>query len=720
MNGYGCISDPKKALACLQRSADLGYNSAQAFIWRVYSASSKDTPSGVSSEYLYLYAVGGSQAALEDLRIAEGEERYLAARSWLRNANCGVGAPWLDRNQMLGGYTQSQWFDDDWCIKQIQGTDRPADLVINKRGDTVLHFTAMCGRWKPFTLLITDYDLHVDSRNPLGETPLLAACRAGQATIAILCLQRYNANASLAADNGETPLHWLVSFDDEVIEPLTRDLLEHGASINAATPENIKHTVIPSMINMNIRQAGTPLSWAVQHNRAHIVRVLLRNGADPHWTSDKVLQSALNFAAYFHHDECLRIIITHLEEKAAEMQQNVQFAVFYGPVVKQAFYGADKFSMILRHGANYQTRLHATLDLLREKTKLANFSHAFEGSPLYHAVSEAHDEVVEYMLKHGWYTETMFLNMGIGEAKRTPILEAVRWNRPRLARLLLDYRADLRALAANPFRPDQLTWSALHIFAHEGHDKDLGLVQTLVREGLSVDGMLIPRPSRLGRSAEENLVKDASMLSLEDDGKLYSCETPFAIALRHNAFNLTSTLLTAGADPNALTFSSGLFASVCPLTVLGHIIVSNARYSSARLRYLLNIEQPPVNFVVDPERKMTALHQAAMGHVDVKNVEGENAFVRREEFDSETNTDILAQLLLKWNSPKEVNALCGIKRSTALHLAVVAGSIANVQALLRAGADKSIVDEEGKTALMTAEERVAKNAGDPAMVGYLR
>lgn len=55
---------------------------------------------------------------------------------------------------MLNGFTQSQWINDDWSMKQISQVESPADLIVNKRGDTILHFAAMCGRLKPFKALV--------------------------------------------------------------------------------------------------------------------------------------------------------------------------------------------------------------------------------------------------------------------------------------------------------------------------------------------------------------------------------------------------------------------------------------------------------------------------------------------------------------------------------------------------------------------------------------
>lgn len=725
VNGYGCEINIEKSLQYLRHAARLGHYNSQKYMWRICSSLSTSNSELDGDKYLFNYAINGSRTALEDLQIAQGPERYRLARGWLTDAFCGVGSWWLKDDEMLNGWTQNNLRDHEWCVKrQAESATKPSELLINKRGDTLLHGTAMCGEWKPFESLVLNFKPDINTRNALGETPLLSACRAGQGAVAILCLQRYGADASITAKNGETPLHWLVSFTDENIEPLTKDLISHGAVVDASTLERINYSAVPSDLDVDVQLPGTALKWAVHNNRPHIVRTLLAYGADPHWTSDGAVWSPVKWAAYYHHNECLRAIIEHLEGKATQMttegKKDPRFAITYGPLVIQAVYAADKFSMILRNGPQYLTRLHATLDLFREKTKMINFSNSFDGSMLYYAVSGAHDEVVEYMFKHSWYTET--LNTPSGNAERTPLLEAVRWNRSSLVKLLLGHGANVLALASNPFQPDRMNWSALHVFAHEGHNKDMDLVKVLVEAGVPVDGaeysQSVAPPNAPSTNQTAGPVDMSSLSLTKTTPQIMTCETPFAVALRHNAFNLATFLLQAGADPNALTISSGLFISPYPLTTLGHMIISNARYSSPRLRYLLNTSAPACTFIVEPARRLTALHRAAMAHQEIAKVEGGE--MTRQEFDIETNTDIMYELLLKWQGREELDAKCKIRGSTALHLAVEAANSRAVEALLRAGADRGVVNEEGKTALGIAETMADKNVKYAALLKILQ
>ena len=723
INGYGCESNSGEGLHKLKEAADKGHHYARAYLYRILSACGPaDLIENPGHGYLYEYAINGSRAAFEELLKAGPPEKAASAYNFLTDAGAGVGAPWFDKSEMLHGYTQSQWINDAWLMEQVRSAKAPSRLMVNRRGDTVLHFVAACGRWKPFKILIEDYNMDINMMNPQGETPLLCACRSGHGGIAILCLQKYKANASIAAKNGETPLHWLVSFVDQYVQPLAGDLMANGANVQATTHERISHSNFPGTVDVDFQMPGTALAWAVNKNRPHIVRVLLEHGADPLWSYAKGEMNPLLWAAHYHHDRCLEAMIESLESKVTAVTSDGKIdkrvAFLYGPVIEVAIHASDRFSMILRNGSEFLNRLHATLDLLRGKTEFINTQSTFNGNMLYFAVSEAHDEVVEYMFKHTWSVET--LNEACAPAQRTPVLEAIRWNRRPLVELLLKHGADVQALAANPFQPEVLNWSAIHMFAQEGHDKRISLVQTLTDLGVPVDGPDAQPQLKKGDSIINDISPEMSALSIKHTLESLPCETPFSIAIRRNAFNLASHFLSLGANPNALTQSSALFKSSRPLTILGHVIVSNARYSSARLKYLFRLEdENKVSFIVEPARQLTALHRAAMAYWDISSViTGES--VKLEEFDMETNRDIMYELLLHWQRSEDLNVICGIRGNTALHLAVESGNIGGVENLLKAGVDPKIVNEDGETALQIAERLAGRGKAFEDIVLRLR
>ena len=73
-------------------------------------------------------------------------------------------------------------------------------------------------------------------------------------------------------------------------------------------------------------------------------------------------------------------------------------------------------------------------------------------------------------------------------------------------------------------------------------------------------------------------------------------------------------------------------------------------------------------------------------------------------FDADNNADILYELLLKWKSPDQLNAKCAIDGNTALHLAVRSENTGAVEQLVNTGADRTVKNDNGVTALELAHQ----------------
>jgi ankyrin repeat protein len=71
--------------------------------------------------------------------------------------------------------------------------------------------------------------------------------------------------------------------------------------------------------------------------------------------------------------------------------------------------------------------------------------------------------------------------------------------------------------------------------------------------------------------------------------------------------------------------------------------------------------------------------------------------MRREEFDMDTNSDIMYELLQKYNEKDQVNMRCGVSGRTALHLAVEVHNVGAVARLIGRGADQEAKDDAGET-----------------------
>lgn len=329
-----------------------------------------------------------------------------------------------------------------------------------------------------------------------------------------------------------------------------------------------------------------------------------------------------------------------------------------------------------------------------------------ETHALYYAVSEGHDEVVEYFLSkeveeliasfeyeskpdqlpYGLYNPTD-INRPAQDDKRTPVLEAIRWNRQPIVELLIARGADPKAVAKNPFS-NEINWTGFHILATAGHDSNYsGLMSILVDAGLPING--IPGDANAPQ---------------------HSIESPFLVAIQHNAFNLATAFIEHGADPNFLSLSAGLVSLDHPTTVLGHLVAASAQHTTPRLRYLL--EQCPkrdtVDFIVEPARQLSALHRAAWAHKGVLHRAPDDSngkYLSQQEYDMLINREIMHELLQKWgDDAAHLNARCQVHGRTALHLAVEAANLKAVELLVEKGADVSIVDDLGLIPAELAQE----------------
>ncbi|KAL4993593.1 hypothetical protein BDV10DRAFT_199466 [Aspergillus recurvatus] len=711
INGYGTDVDFKEATRLLNRCSNVAYNHlpSRAYVYRIAKCL---VPEYVASESmvsnLTVMTLMGSRAAAVDLSEV-APDTYAELQPPMREALAGVGANFFHAKQMLGGWKLNQWTNtldnQQILVENLKGLNRIADYRVNKRGDRILHLAASAGRLQAIETLLQAFPvLTVDQLNDKGETPLLCACRAGQVAT-VLGLVRLGADASTVAPTGECCLHWLVSFGDEEIEEVGIRLVEAGANIRQCTNQSIAYSDFRATIEVDVQIPGTPLNWAVHHDRLQVVSFLLKTASDAQICFDRytAAPAPLEQAAFYHHVECLELMLEALD------QAGVSYSL--EPLLRLGVHSADTFSMILRNGARYKERLHRFLNLGLRKAQGVRFLSGIGGHDshlLYFAVGEAHDEVVEYLLSDEVKELVTSFNVVITgnelppgaynlgdinrpaqEDRRTPVLEAIRWNRRPMVELLVSHGAEVHAAAKNPFS-DEMNWTGFHILAAAGHTTNYSdLVAFLVKSGLSVGG--IPAGQK---------------------ETVYGVESPFLVAIQHNAFGLATTFVDYGADPNASSCSAGLLSLEHRTSVLGHIVAAASQHTVPRLRYLL--EQCPkrkeVDFIVEHTRRLSALHRVAWAHKGIshRSPHGsakETKHLSRDEYDMAMNREIMHELLQKWgDSPVHLDARCLVHGRSALHLAVDAGNLAAVELLVGKGADVSSVDDLGLTPVLLAHE----------------
>ncbi|KAF5639668.1 death-associated kinase 1 [Fusarium sp. NRRL 52700] len=707
INGYGVDKDTSQASRWLFHAWGVKHPLASAYGYRIGRAIGLtfDSTDGVV-ETLELMALRGSRTALEDLAMVS-KDTYEKTKKTLRDVLAGTGANFFFKTEMLGGFSHDMWIrtfgNIPIMLENFSLFDSIADYKVNKRGDRILHIAASCGQTKAIEALLNHFpSLEVNQLNDQGETPLLCACRSGQHDT-VLWLTSNGATAPVAR-NGESPLHWLISFDDEEIESVGLALIQAGADANAKTTTFIAYQAsFPASLDVDRLPEGHPIGWATHCDRPKIVEFLLSNTADPRMcnTSWPSARSALEIAASQLRSECLELMIHAIEQFNLEQGLDKHGGFLVTSLLQQAVYGTSLFDMILYHGLRYQQAMESTFQCLLPRTSRVASPNGYGGfnqTLLYLAVSLARDELVEYLLKHGAdvikagenYDEEVLQSQDVGAFKtadinracgvdlRTPLLEAVRWNRPTMVNLLLEHGAHATGASKNPFSGQASTWTALHVLAYAGQN-DTRLVQLLLDHGAPLNGL----PDEVGKT-----------------------ESPLLVAVQNDQFQLADSFVSHGADINLTSMSSGHLSFTNPTTIFGHIIASNARNSIARLRYLLG-RADRLNFIVEPTRQWTALHRAAAAHIDVEfraTDATEAAELDWTDVDWSANREIMNELLRQFNNPEQLDAVEGSMGLTAMHLAVLAGNEAAVKLLLDKGVRRDVpsADGQGPTAAVMA------------------
>ncbi|OAL21174.1 hypothetical protein AYO22_08137 [Fonsecaea multimorphosa] len=673
MSGMGSdrYFDAMSSVLSCARGAQAGITGLRAIVVRLAKVAGATVQENMEKT-LQWNAERGSLAAMEELREISPEKAE-RAKVFMQRHGCGVGARFFSK--VLGPFTYPQLSDLTVIDSHLRKTGQtPRDIIVNPRGDTLIHAAASMGSKEVVLALLDRYKVPVNVPNAQEETPLLCAMRAGHVEVVIGLLDR-GANAGSISKNRETALHWLISISESCAREILSGLIENGADIHnprwALNCEYAASMISGYLSRWDHPEAGSPLHWAVSRKRKDLVALLLEHGADHYDRGDFATNTtAFEQAAYFHDHEILRIIIdskyprprvpsfdTGFDQNFHNQRDEVPGGSYLcGPsgLIRQAIEGSDRYLMAVRWGAAYKKQLQETFQLLGEELRYVELIRGVDQagrSPLQYAASrgfhEAAECIYEYMDGPRWLNVPYDRDGGI-----TPIFESVKRDNKTLFNFLLSKRAKIDIRIDSPGMRNRFDWCILHTVAQYGDaevaDKILGL-------GIPPDGYCV--------EGQE------------------PTETPLAVAIENNNFEVADYLRERGADVNALSqwsLNSNLRLS-CPMTILGRIIASNLRDYKRRLKYLLGHERRDLaqpTFVVAPAQRLTALHVSVLGvqalHAD-----------HQQERDDLVASRILDYLLELFDGDEQINAVTADGASnTALHIAVHSLNVRAVELLL--------------------------------------
>jgi ankyrin repeat protein len=545
-------------------------------------------------------------------------------------------------------------------------TDSLGALTITDEiGDSILHRATRCGdisvTQKFIEINHEDDQSLLNSRNTLGQTPLLLACIAGEFSTAEILLEA-GASAAIPDNEGDTPLHWLHAFEKPSIPSIAASLVSRGARIHAYSGRNEKDA-----FSQKILAAGTPLHRAAAWNNGEAVRVLLDHGADPLRSNSghgwHELSTPLWSACTFHNSEAVKAILLHLS-KTKDVASIVNDGErrewpFLMPVFDLGYYYSNggMLGRMARHGELYSRATEDTIQALKSHGASMLLPGALRrpGIPGHPALTSAIllrcTDVVRIML----HISPESIEQWDPKFMQPPLHFAAQQDRADIVELLLSSGADPHARNGNG-------------------------ITALANYTNYQSGLEIPRL----------LLKHGVQYELPSNG----FQTPFFGAIARGSFELADFVLENTRPEhrnkmiNASCSRGPSFSTEPPgVTILGYLLLICHQSLPMVLRRLFRLVHKfgeNVNVIVDPGQERTAFHVLAEREPGAR-IDPVIAAVANE--------------IIRQCAVKDSLDLLSKKGKPALWYAVRYMNYDLIDCLLGAGANPNVADHQGVSPL---------------------
>jgi ankyrin repeat protein len=653
-------SSVEDCLLWLIRSAQKGNQSAQSLVLRFHTALNRVVPSSIQHE-IKSWQIHAAEcnypAAQEDLSsvLTSEECQKVWQRIRTRYANTGLNRfAWLYED-MTSTLEELDRGIRDRMIRSMKSPDfQKQEFDINEHGDNLLHFAASAGLFSVVSLCKDSMPIDINDLGRWEESALLHACRSGHFETAMVLLDS-GADPKLQSVAGDTPLHWICSFEGAEAERLASKLVAAGALVNVvAKDHNYQWAPLCSY------ERGTPLHRAVGKGKVDAIKALLRVGAVANHSGDRPDKKCpIYLASQYYYPDILDLLLQSLRRPSPAAEPYRGFSLLIAAIHGSDLYGL-KFSMIARHGKKWELHLQQTVDVLLRhgaSDHVHDFPVGFDcagTTPLQIAIGMGSPEMLAYLLYKGCAEDinrrTFVWYLGV---EMLPLVSAIYRTNKEIFDMLLSNGADI---SQAHYEEDGKKLSHLWQCAFAGHN-DTSFARELIARGVEVDE------------------------------RLPGYESAFAAAVRNRCFELAKYLLEEGADPN-VEFNEGLFLeSSIAATVLEFLIREQTRSALATIDWLLR-EVPGIKFIVSTTKKHSALHVCASAKVWTKN--------EAEEGGCKLIADAI---MVHFKPTKEQINIQDADGQTALYCATVANNYVMVKILLDAGADPTIENLQGFSAV---------------------
>jgi ankyrin repeat protein len=407
-NGFGIKQDLREGYRCLVEAARLGNTKAQAWVSsfsRAVDIADVDlVPDRLTMvDWLYEATRIGLFDPIEELKAFD-PVKCNRAMDDLRLGFC-FGEDLSDATI----HSEGELFE------RCQGLNAEElnALVLNSGGYSPLHVAAALGYQRAVERLIVEgVDIHLQGDQ--GETALFCACRAGFASIALRLLQ--SGAKPTTTNSGESPLHWLISFEGEDVRTMARTLIASGAYLEAEND-------------------GTPLSWALSKRHTEALEVLLELGADPF--NDGGNESAIITAVSSHASEFLSLLLKsrHVNrEKLCQGDSDGNTLLFH------AIYCHDFFHRLRRYGTKVWYAARQTVQLLLDNGCNPASIDKKGFSMLHLAAGYCDRQFLGVLLDN--FDFKKYVSTPCGDPPYTPTYQAISSGRIEVVKLLISLGAD--------------------------------------------------------------------------------------------------------------------------------------------------------------------------------------------------------------------------------------------------------------------------------------
>ncbi|CUS10334.1 unnamed protein product [Tuber aestivum] len=527
-----------------------GYDETGHFVARIFDALGFQHDKEIPLQPLLRQgALKGSHTAFEDLKKYY-PDAYDETLALFRE--CGGAMHMTQRSALFPWVDISSLEGIADAIEESPGVEL-CDIHVTENQDTLLHCAARSGYLRVVQRLIS-MGMEVNVVNYLGETPLLAASRAGHYEVSRYLMEA-GAWAGKTRIFGKGPIHFLPFFDDQHIDSVSKLMVRNGAVVDERATENPR----AAEHEFWVHSPFSPLHCAVMRNHLASIRALLRLGADP-YAKDKG-RSAIRLACILCHAEALDMMVAASSRRLSS--ENSEPASLAEGVLKPK----NRLEDIKEYGGSYENAKIATLKVL-DKYKAINYRDIHENGKhtvLHRAVLAGYPTVVNYLL-----TDTPSKqHLDVDYLGSTPLTLAIQMGYRDVFEVLLRHGADihLRCMAL------ENGGSYLHFCASEGHQD-----------------VFFP----------EQLLKHGALMDQIDDKR----RTPFTWAVFIGNYPVADLLLQHGADRDGAyegyTLLDFFLARSLPLKGIKYMMTCKS-----------NPERPPPSFICSPRSGRNVFHAIA-------------------------------------------------------------------------------------------------------------